>query len=263
MDTHSSIARRLSYFMEHAIRISGGLGASPFELKTHAWIWTFALRPDASEIAADVRVRQPVVHRTSIDCLATAKHRKSAFRDWHQNCQGSLQPRRVTMRRFPLENNRLFALLTATLTCTVPLLSGCGSAPEETSIAETSSALTVADCPAGSNIIVGTTGNDIIDGTNGNDCILGLGGNDVLRGHNGDDVLLGGDGNDVLEGGNGKDTLYGEDGDDQLLGGTGKEVRGHIIKKVAIPEPPPAPPAPATPAAPAPAIVPDPAKTES
>jgi Ca2+-binding RTX toxin-like protein len=37
-------------------------------------------------------------------------------------------------------------------------------------------------CPAGSHIIMGTTGNDILTGTAGPDCIIGLGGQDLLSG---------------------------------------------------------------------------------
>jgi Ca2+-binding RTX toxin-like protein len=43
-------------------------------------------------------------------------------------------------------------------------------------------ALTIADCPAGSNIIVGTAGNDVLNGTRRNDCVLGEGGDDAIYG---------------------------------------------------------------------------------
>jgi len=97
-------------------------------------------------------------------------------------------------------------------------------------------------CPAGTNIIVGTSNNDPLNGTIGADCILGRGGqdtingnggNDFISGGDGDDVLNGGDGNDVIYGGtgqdtingnNGNDTLFGSDGDDHLFGGPGNDI---------------------------------------
>jgi hypothetical protein len=84
--------------------------------------------------------------------------------------------------------------------------------------------LTVADCPTGTNVIVGTRGDDVLRGTAGDDCILGLGGNDVLRGLGGTDFLIGGPGDDQLQGGAGDDVLHGEGGSDTLRGGGGSDV---------------------------------------
>jgi hypothetical protein len=78
---------------------------------------------------------------------------------------------------------------------------------------------TVADCPAGTRNIVGTSGDDTLRGTGRDDCILGLGGNDVLLGGGGNDFLIGGPGDDTLRGEGGSDTLHGEAGEDLLLGG--------------------------------------------
>ncbi|HWP09310.1 MAG TPA: cellulose binding domain-containing protein [Polyangiaceae bacterium] len=97
-------------------------------------------------------------------------------------------------------------------------------------------------CPAGTNVIVGTSNNNVLTGTSGSDCILGLGGQDTLNGNGGDDYLSGGDGNDTLNGGdgndklfggsgqdtlngnNGSDSMYGGDGDDLLVGGIGDDL---------------------------------------
>jgi hypothetical protein len=97
-------------------------------------------------------------------------------------------------------------------------------------------------CPAGTNIIVGTSNNDTLNGTAGSDCIIGkggqdtingLGGNDFISGGDGDDVISGGPGNDVIFGGSGQDTIngdadndviFGQDGDDTIHGGTGNDV---------------------------------------
>jgi hypothetical protein len=88
-------------------------------------------------------------------------------------------------------------------------------------------------CPAGTNVIQGTSNNDSnLVGTSGRDCILGKGGQDVIRGMGGDDVLSGGGGDDTVEGGagndfidagSGQDTLRGQDGDDVLLGQDGDD----------------------------------------
>jgi Mg-chelatase subunit ChlD len=87
-------------------------------------------------------------------------------------------------------------------------------------------------CPAGTNVLIGTSNNDTLIGTAGSDCILGLGGQDVLKGMggsdflsggDGDDVIEGGDGHDYLEGGTGQDTLRGQNGDDVVLGGDGDD----------------------------------------
>lgn len=81
-----------------------------------------------------------------------------------------------------------------------------------------------ADCPAGSNVVLGTPGADHIVGSAGCDCILGYGGDDTLVGGNGDDVLAGGPGDDALTGGNGTDRLLGGAGDDTLGGGNGADT---------------------------------------
>jgi Ca2+-binding RTX toxin-like protein len=70
-------------------------------------------------------------------------------------------------------------------------------------------------CPAGTNIIIGTSNNDVLTGTSGADCILGRGGQDRLTG---------GGGNDFISGGDGDDTIFGNDGNDRLYGGTGQDV---------------------------------------
>jgi Ca2+-binding RTX toxin-like protein len=92
-------------------------------------------------------------------------------------------------------------------------------------------------CPAGTNVIQGTSNNNTLNGTSGNDCILGKGaqdtingngGNDYISGGEGDDIINAGSGNDVVfagagqdnvNGSSGNDSLYGGDGDDTLLGG--------------------------------------------
>jgi len=97
-------------------------------------------------------------------------------------------------------------------------------------------------CPAGTNIIMGTSNNDVLVGTAGSDCILGLGaqdrisgmgGNDFISGGDGDDIIDGGDGDDVIfcgsgqdnvTGGAGNDTIYGQDGDDTIHGNDGDDI---------------------------------------
>jgi hypothetical protein len=97
-------------------------------------------------------------------------------------------------------------------------------------------------CPAGTNVIVGTSNNNTLTGTNGSDCILGLGGQDTINGLGGVDYISGGDGNDTvnagdgndvvfggsagdnLSGGNGADTMFGDDGDDIVNGGAGNDT---------------------------------------
>jgi hypothetical protein len=88
-------------------------------------------------------------------------------------------------------------------------------------------------CPAGYNVIVGTSNNNTLNGTAGNDCILGLGaqdtingngGNDLISGGNGNDVINGGNGNDVINGGTGQDQVNGDAGNDTLQGGDGDDV---------------------------------------
>jgi Ca2+-binding RTX toxin-like protein len=78
-------------------------------------------------------------------------------------------------------------------------------------------------CPAGSNIILGTSNNDVLNGTPGNDCILGRGGQDVLNGLGGNDAISGGDGDDVIDCGAGDDRAYGGPGQDIVAGGTGND----------------------------------------
>ena len=98
-------------------------------------------------------------------------------------------------------------------------LAACAEAGKD--VGQTGSELTQADCPAGSNIIVGTAGDDNLRGTNGDDCILGLGGNDTIDGRGGDDTISGGPGDDTLNGGNGEDFIIGDEGDDTIDGGRG------------------------------------------
>lgn len=97
-------------------------------------------------------------------------------------------------------------------------------------------------CPAGTNVIVGTSNNDTLVGTNGSDCILGLGGQDLVNGLGGADFIAGGHGNDVVNAGSGNDTVFagsgqdvvngddgndwlsGDDGDDSVSGGNGDDT---------------------------------------
>jgi len=79
-------------------------------------------------------------------------------------------------------------------------------------------------CPAGTNVIVGTSNNDSITGTSGADCIIALAGQDTINGLGGDDYISGGEGNDVIDGGSGADRISGGNGQDQLRGGTGNDV---------------------------------------
>jgi hypothetical protein len=114
------------------------------------------------------------------------------------------------------------------------------SAPTQEPLGTDEAPLTVADCPAGYNVIQGTPRNDRLRGTAGNDCILGYGGdddsgaggndllvggpgNDRLNGNAGDDGLFGEGGNDTLDGGNGADELYAGAGADQITGGDGND----------------------------------------
>lgn len=89
------------------------------------------------------------------------------------------------------------------------------------------------DCPAGTNVIIGSNGDDVLIGTAGDDCIVGLKGNDELHGlggddfyigGGGDDVIHGGPGNDVIHGGAGADLLFGEAGDDTIYAGGGNDT---------------------------------------
>jgi Ca2+-binding RTX toxin-like protein len=97
-------------------------------------------------------------------------------------------------------------------------------------------------CPAGTNIIQGTSNNDTLTGTSGSDCILGKGAQDTINGNGGNDFISGGEGNDFITGGlgndmifagsgqdnvngnDGNDTLFGGDGDDTVQGGSGDDV---------------------------------------
>jgi hypothetical protein len=88
-------------------------------------------------------------------------------------------------------------------------------------------------CPAGTNVILGTSNNDVLNGTGGSDCIFGRGaqdtinaggGNDFISGGHGDDVLNAGTGNDLVFGGPGQDRPNGEAGNDDLFGGDGDDI---------------------------------------
>jgi len=78
-------------------------------------------------------------------------------------------------------------------------------------------------CPAGSNVIRGTSNNDTLNGTSGSDCILGFGGQDTINGNGGNDYLSGGDGDDVVNGGDGNDVVFGGTGQDRITGGNGDD----------------------------------------
>ncbi|HEX6278360.1 MAG TPA: cellulose binding domain-containing protein, partial [Polyangiaceae bacterium] len=82
----------------------------------------------------------------------------------------------------------------------------------------------VSCCPAGSNVIVGTSNNDTLNGTSGIDCILGRGGQDRVYGNGGDDAISGGGGDDIMDGGNGNDRVFGGSGQDDLTGGSGNDL---------------------------------------
>jgi hypothetical protein len=70
-------------------------------------------------------------------------------------------------------------------------------------------------CPAGTNVIVGTSVTNVLNGTAGKDCILGRGGDDVIN-------ALGG--NDFISGGDGRDTIAAGPGDDLVMGGPGSDT---------------------------------------
>ena len=78
-------------------------------------------------------------------------------------------------------------------------------------------------CPAGTNVILGTTNNDSLTGTSGSDCILGRGAQDTIKGMGGNDYISGGDGDDNIDGGDGDDVIFGGAGQDQLTGGLGND----------------------------------------
>jgi Ca2+-binding RTX toxin-like protein len=100
------------------------------------------------------------------------------------------------------------------------LAGGCtaGIDRDEGEVGVTTAELSVADCPAGYNIIQGDDNANILVGTAGADCIVGNGGNDTISGLGGTDFLIGGLGNDALFGGDGNDTMHGEEGTDRLEG---------------------------------------------
>jgi hypothetical protein len=97
-------------------------------------------------------------------------------------------------------------------------------------------------CPAGTNIIQGTSNNDNLTGGSGSDCILGKGaqdtinggggndfisgsdGNDTISGGTGNDMLFAGSGQDIVNGNDGADTIYAGDGDDQVFAGIGNDI---------------------------------------
>jgi hypothetical protein len=79
-------------------------------------------------------------------------------------------------------------------------------------------------CPAGTNIIQGTSTNNTLNGTSGRDCILGKGGQDTINGNGGDDIISGGDGDDIISGGLGNDLIFGGAGQDRLTGDGGNDV---------------------------------------
>ena len=129
---------------------------------------------------------------------------------------------------------QIFTLRGRVMMTGLAMVLGCtddNSAEQRTG--ETLAALTVADCPAGSNIIEGTAADDVLVGTSGSDCILGYDGNDVINGQQGDDLLvggagddtlIGGSGDDVMDGGDGQDTLSADAGHDELWGGAGNDT---------------------------------------
>jgi hypothetical protein len=79
-------------------------------------------------------------------------------------------------------------------------------------------------CPAGTNVIIGTSNNNSLTGTAGSDCILGLGGQDTINGSGGNDFISGGDGNDIIHAGSGSDRAFGGSGQDTLVGSTGNDL---------------------------------------
>ena len=103
---------------------------------------------------------------------------------------------------------------------------GCATsnADNEVEVGVALEALTASDCPAGYNIIQGTSAAETLTGTDGNDCIVAKAGNDTVFGRGGNDFLIGGDGNDTLYGEGGADTLHGEAGTDRLEGGDGNDL---------------------------------------
>ncbi len=101
---------------------------------------------------------------------------------------------------------------------------GPGSEGDDRAVAAQSQALSLSDCPAGYNVIVGTGKADELHGTPGNDCILGKGGDDTIWGGGGNDYIAGGNGDDVIYGELGDDQLFGEGGADTIYGGDGNDT---------------------------------------
>lgn len=111
---------------------------------------------------------------------------------------------------------------TVTLTCT----DSAGAVGTCTASVHVSPGNTSTCCPAGTNVIVGTSNSDNITGTSGNDCIIGLGSNDTINGGGGNDVISGGDGSDTISGGTGNDSCFGGFGQDIIHGNDGDDVLG-------------------------------------
>lgn len=123
--------------------------------------------------------------------------------------------------RSPLPPRRSLDL--CVLVLLAPLAMSCGGPDDEAPVGLTRAyaraPFEVSQCPAGANVIEGTSGNDVLMGTAGVDCILGYAGDDRIEGLGGDDVLMGGAGADELFGGEGADHLDGELDDDFVSGG--------------------------------------------
>jgi hypothetical protein len=115
-----------------------------------------------------------------------------------------------------------FALGTTLVTCNVSDASANAAACSfNVSVALGDS---TACCPAGTNVMVGTTSNDTINGSSGRDCIIAKGGQDTINGNGGDDLISGGAGDDIINGGPGNDLVFGGAGQDRLSGNAGNDV---------------------------------------
>ena len=79
-------------------------------------------------------------------------------------------------------------------------------------------------CPAGTNVILGTSNNDTLNGGGGSDCILGRGAQDTINGNGGNDFISGGDGDDIINGGTGNDMIFAGSGQDQVNGNAGNDL---------------------------------------
>ncbi|HEX2880642.1 MAG TPA: hypothetical protein VHO25_14015, partial [Polyangiaceae bacterium] len=112
----------------------------------------------------------------------------------------------------------------ATSSCSSQSTSEQQSAPEPEVAVAVLALANASDCPAGTNLIVGTSGADNLVGTAGADCILGNNGNDTIQGGGGNDYIAGGRGLDQINGGDGNDLLYGEDDDDTIYGDAGNDL---------------------------------------